>query len=83
VNATRNAVLIPITDLLAIVAGDDALENQMGRELKSLADELNSSLPDYEVRLTHLDTEDYLEFIRSSDEEFIRELTGDNDEHPN
>lgn len=30
----------------------------------SLADELNSSLPDYEVRFVHLDTDDYLEFVK-------------------
>ena len=76
-------ILIPVTDLLDIVSGDAALENQMWRELKSLADELNSSLADYEVRLTHLDMEDYFEFVRASDEQFLDELTGGDDEHPN
>jgi hypothetical protein len=32
--------------------------------IAALADELNSSLADYEVRLVHLDTADYLEFVR-------------------
>lgn len=70
------SIRIPITDLLDIVAGDDALENQTWRALKALADELNSCLPDYEVRLIHQDTDDYLEFIAVSDEEFLNELTG-------
>jgi len=75
-----NRILISITDLLDIVARDDSQELQLYRELQELADELNSSLPDYEVRLIHLDTEDYFEFIRASDEEFLSELTGDTDD---
>jgi len=57
-------MLIHITDLLNVAAGDDEKENEMRREMEELADELNSALPDYEVRLVHLDTDDYLEFIK-------------------
>jgi hypothetical protein len=57
-------MLIHITDLLNVAAGDDTLENRLNREVRELADELNSALPDYEVRLVHLDTDDYLEFIK-------------------
>jgi len=45
------------------------MENRLTREVKDLADELNSGLPEYEVRLVHLDTYDYLEFVRHTDEE--------------
>lgn len=61
-------MLFPIRDLLDCGAGDDAMENRIRREVQDLADELNSSLLEYEVRLTHLDTDDYLEFIRRTDE---------------
>jgi hypothetical protein len=67
-------ILININNLMYIVAGEDALEAQLTRELKTLADELNSTLPDYEVRLIHLDTDDYLEFIRASDEQFLTDM---------
>lgn len=40
------------------------LREQAFREfLEGLADELNSSLDGFQVRLTHLDTDDYLEFV--------------------
>lgn len=65
-------MLIHVTNLLSI--GNDTDNNQINREIKNLANELNSELPDYEVRLIHLDGEDYLEFIRKSDEEFINEV---------
>lgn len=39
------------------------------RWIAALADELNSTLPDYEVRLVHLDTDDYLEFVKRAVEE--------------
>ena len=39
-------------------------ENAFSQWMATLADALNSSLPDYEVRLVHLDTADYLEFIK-------------------
>lgn len=67
-------MLILLTDLIDIVSADDAQENKMWRELKKLADELNSNLPDYEVRLIHLDCDDYLEFLPKSDEEFLQEV---------
>lgn len=62
-------MLFPVRDLLDCGTGDDALENRLRREARFLADELNAGLPAYEVRLIHLDTDDYLEFIPSPDEE--------------
>ncbi len=55
-------VMIRITDLLAIAAGDDSLEVNLRREVEDVADELNSVLPEYEVMVSHLDTDDYLIF---------------------
>jgi len=55
--------LIEVTDLLSLGAGDPQLDSDMRHELADLADELNSSLDGYEVRLIHLDCADYLEFI--------------------
>ena len=57
-------ILINITDLLDVAAGDDTQENRLQREVRDLANELNSALPDYEVMLVHLDTADYLAFTR-------------------
>lgn len=57
-------MLIDVQRLTDIVAGDDALENQLWRELRDLADELNGNLADYEVSLVHLDTGDYLRFVK-------------------
>jgi hypothetical protein len=57
-------MLVPIQDLLDVVAGDPERESELTREVKELADELNSALPEYEVRLVHLDTVDYLEFVK-------------------
>jgi|SRR3972149_4222988 len=44
--------------------------------LLNLADEINSALPDYQVRFVHLDTANYLEFIKQDPEEgaFWKEL---------
>jgi hypothetical protein len=56
-------MFFPITDLLSLAAGDDTLEVRLRRQLDELADDLNSALAGYEVRVTHLDTRDYLEFI--------------------
>jgi len=56
-------ILIDVTDLLSLTAGDPQLDSSMRRELADLADDLNSSLDGYEVRLIHLDCADYLEFI--------------------
>ena len=56
-------ILIHVGNLMDVAAGNDSFENQMIREMRDLADELNSALP-YEVRLVHLDTMDYLEFIQ-------------------
>jgi len=70
-------MLFDVGDLLALGAGDAELEGQIGRELRGLADELNSSLPEYEVRLIHLDTYDYLEFVSRDEEDrrqFIEEM---------
>lgn len=68
-------MLFLVRDLLDCGAGEDALENRIRREVQDLADELNSGLLEYEVRVVHLDTEDYLEFKRRTDEEiaFIKE----------
>lgn len=46
-------------ELLAIRLREQALNEW----LAELADELNSALAEYEVRLVHLDTADYLEFV--------------------
>ena len=55
--------LIEVTDLLSLAASDAELDSDMRHELADLADDLNSSLDGYEVRLIHLDCADYLEFI--------------------
>ena len=55
-------ILIDVTDLLILGAGDPQLDSDLRRELADLADELNSNLDGYEVMLAHLDTADYLSF---------------------
>lgn len=55
-------MLIDVQDL--ITASDDETEAAANRAVKTLADELNSSLPEYRVTYTHLDTNDYLEFVK-------------------
>jgi len=55
-------ILIDVTDLLSLTAGNPQLDSDMRRELADLADDLNSSLDGYEVMLVHLDTADYLSF---------------------
>ena len=68
--------LIDVTDLLALGAGDPELETNLARELRGLADELNSSLDSYEVMLVHLDMNDFLSFERRDPTEgaYWREL---------
>jgi len=55
-------ILIDVTDLLSLGAGDPQLDSDMRRELADLADELNSNLDGYEVMLVHYDTGDFLSF---------------------
>jgi len=57
-------MLIDIQDLLMV--GDDLAAF---RAVKTLADELNSLLSEYRVTYTHLDTGDYLEFIKNEPNE--------------
>ena len=57
-------ILVRVTDLLALAGNDAELESQLTRELREVADELNSSLAEYETSLMHLDCEDYLCFRR-------------------
>ena len=51
---------------------------EMQRELETLADELNSALPSYEVTLVHLDTDDYLAFtprdIDTDDYDYFQDM---------
>lgn len=54
---------IRVDDLLEVATGNETWENMMNRALRRLADDLNCVLSYYEVRLVHLDTMDYLEFI--------------------
>jgi len=56
-------ILIDVTDLLNVAAGYPQVDSGIRRRLADLADELNANLDGYEVRLIHLDTVDYLEFI--------------------
>jgi len=56
--------LVDVTDLLALGAGIPELESGLGHEMRDLADEFNSALDGYEVSLVHLDTADYLQFVR-------------------
>lgn len=42
---------------------------ELHRELCRIVDEINDSLPEYEVRLVHVDTADYIEFLRKEDVE--------------
>jgi hypothetical protein len=53
-------LLFDLRDILDYVAPDD--EANIRRGLAALSDELNASLPDYEVSLLHLDGADYLSF---------------------
>ena len=62
-------ILIDVTDLLDAAAGDDEMAAQMTREIHALADEINSALPDYECTFVHLDTRDYLAFVKRDPEE--------------
>jgi hypothetical protein len=65
-------MLIDVQEFLDVAAGDDSLSVRVQRSLATLADELNCCLPGYEVRLVHLDTGDFLEFLNrpvSSDDE--------------
>jgi len=57
-------IMVRITDLLDVVAGDDGMESRLRRELEDVADELNNVLPGYEVSLVHLDGDDFLSFAR-------------------
>jgi len=61
-NDVSGRILIDVTDLLILGAGDPELETGLNRELRDLADELNSNLDGYEVALVHLDLVDYLSF---------------------
>ena len=56
-------ILVYIGDLVDITEGDEH-EASMWRELRRLVDELNSALAGYEVTLLHLDTADYIAFIK-------------------
>lgn len=69
-----SSILIYATGLIDVAAGNDEKENEMLREMRKLADELNCSLPDYEVRLIHLDTADYLEFLPCEKDPFAEDL---------
>ena len=57
-------ILIDVTDLLSLAAGDPQLDSDMRRALADLADELNSNLDGYEVMLAHYDCSDFLTFER-------------------
>lgn len=57
-------ILIDIDRIKIIAAGECALEADIQRALCDLADEINSALPEYECTLLHLDTADYLAFVR-------------------
>ena len=57
-------IMVRVTDLLDVAAGDDGMENRLRRELADVADELNNMLPEYEVSLVHLDGDDFLSFAR-------------------
>ncbi|HUX78055.1 MAG TPA: hypothetical protein VMY40_15590 [Anaerolineae bacterium] len=62
-------ILIDIQRIADVAAGDPELSDRLWRALRDLADELNSALPEYETGLLHLDTGDYLAFVRRDPEE--------------
>jgi len=62
VHDVSGRILIDVSDMLSLAAGDPQLDSDLRRELADLADELNSNLDGYEVMLAHLDTADYLSF---------------------
>lgn len=65
----ENSKLFSIRDIMDAASEDyrDALELRMA--LNGLADEMNDALDGYEVRVIHLDTEDYLEMISRESED--------------
>jgi len=71
-------ILIDIQNVKLIASGDSAMAAEMQRELETLADELNSALPSYEVTLVHLDTDDYLAFtprdIDTDDDDYFQDM---------
>ena len=71
-------ILIDVGQVKMIAAGDSILAAEMQRELETLADELNAALPEYEVSLVHLDTEDCLSFtprdIVTDDDDYLRDM---------
>ena len=55
-------ILVDITCLAALGIGNVELESLLWHELRRLADDVNSGLPDYQVTLVHLDLGNYLSF---------------------
>ena len=57
-------ILIDVGRILDEGAGNDELGNALLRELRDIADELNSGLAEYEVSVMFLDTGAYLCIVR-------------------
>lgn len=78
-------MLFPVRDIIDAAKGESETELRIRQELATLADELNSELSGYlsgyEVRLIHLDGEDYLEFIPKHVPEQAREVLEAADEN--
>lgn len=62
-------MLFPIRDVIDAAKGDAETELEIRRGMAELADEMNSRLAGHEVRVIHLDTEDYLEMIPRENED--------------
>lgn len=56
-------MLTDVQGLFEVVASSDEQIAGVQRALNTLADEINSCLPEYECRFVHLDTGDFLEFL--------------------
>lgn len=57
-------MLFLVRDIIDAARGEPETELDVRKALAELADDLNSNLSGYEVRMTHLDLDDYLEFIQ-------------------
>ncbi len=62
-------MLFSIRDIIDAAKGSAETELEIRQAIAELADEMNSRLAGQEVRVVHLDTEDYLEMISRESED--------------